>query len=151
MGRIFSAVIEDAAISVATDLFQIEGDVAPCILHYITISQTLDVGDAAAENVPIKIRRVTDALTTGATLNKHDTGDSNATADVIVNDSTQLVTGAATIFSESWNIALPFIWQPTEQLRIIVPSANVVVVTMAAPADSLTINATLIWEEVGSA
>ena len=151
LGRMYSAVIEDAAIVAATDLFQIEGATVIGVIHFISISQTSDVQDANAENLTIKIRQVTDALTTSATRNKLDQGSAAAAADVAVNQTSQLTTGAATIFAEAWNIALPFIWMPPPEQRIIVPTANTIVVTMPAPADSLTVNATMIWEEIGSA
>lgn len=151
LGRMYSAIIEDAAIAVATDLFQIEGVTVIPILHMISISQNLDFGDAAAEMVTIKIRRATDALTTSATKNKLDPGSVAAVADVAVNQSTQLTTGAATIYAENWNIALPFIWMPPPEQRIVVPTADIVVVTMEVPDDSLTISATMIWEEIGGA
>jgi hypothetical protein len=148
----YSAVIEDQATTVAADLFQIEGNTVIPVIHYITISQNLDFGDAAAEMIVIKIRRVTDAVTTPlATKNQMDSGDSAGGADVITYDTTQLTTGAATIFAENWNIALPFIWMPPPEQRIVVPTANAVVVTMEAPDDSLTISATMIWEEIGGA
>jgi len=151
MGRMYSAIIEDQATAVANDLFQIEGDTVTPVIHYISVSQNTDFGDAAAEMVIIKIRRVTDAVTSAATLNQFDSNDSVAQADVVAYDTTQLVTGAATIFAENWNIALPFIWMPPPEQRIIVPTGNTVVVTMEAPDDSLTISATMIWEEIGGA
>jgi len=150
MGRMYSAMIEDQAIAAAADIFQIEGDTVTPIIHFISISQNLDFGDAAAEMIVIKIRRVTDAVTTAAVLNQLDPGDAVAQADVVANTAAaQLTTGAATIFAENWNIALPFIWMPPPEQRIIVPTGNAVVVTMESPDDSLTICATMIWEEIG--
>lgn len=150
MGRFYSVSFTDVAVTADQDLFQIEAVTNPVILHYCTISQNSDVGDAAAENLTIRIRRVTDALTDVTAEVKLDKGSAAALADLNVNDTTPLTTGAETVHVECWNIALPWIWLPPEQLRIIIPVDDVVTINLVAnPSDSLTVSGTLYFEEQG--
>jgi len=138
------------AVTAQQDLFQIEAVTVPAIIHQIVVSQSSDFGDAAAENLVIKLRRVTDALTDVTVEALLDLGDSAALADLNVNDTTQLVTGVDTFHVEGWNIAQPFVFLPPPELRPVCQVGNVIVVTMSAPADALTIHGTMYFEETGA-
>ena len=147
----FTASFTDVAVTAQQDLFQIEANTVPAIIHAIFLSQTSDVGDAAAENLSILIRRVTDVVTNDITEAKLDTGSGVALADLAVNETTELVTGAETIHSEAWNIAMSFIWMPPPEMRIIVQVGNALVVNLNdTPADELTMSGTMYFEEAGS-
>jgi hypothetical protein len=151
MGRIYSVSFTDVAVTAVQDLFQIEAVTVPAIIHAIYVSQITDVGDANAEALTIRIRRVTDALTNVTAEAQMDTGDAVALADLNVNDTTQLVTGAQTLHAEGWNIAMPFVYLPPPELRIVVKVGDALTVDLAtAPADSITVNGTMYFEEVGS-
>jgi hypothetical protein len=149
-GRMYSAPFEDVAMTVAQDLWQIEQDASQIILHYFEIGQTSDPGDAAAELLIIKMRRVTDAVGAIDTPNPLDTGDAAATANVETNDTVQLVTGVNTIWASSWNIALPFIWMPPPEQRVAIVAGDALTITCSVPLDSLTIHGTLVFEEIGT-
>ncbi len=151
MGRMFTASFTDVAVTAQQDLFQIEANTVPAIIHAIFLSQTSDVGDAAAENLSILIRRVTDAVTNDIAEAKLDTGSGVALADLAVNETTELVTGAEIIHSEAWNIAMAFIWMPPPEMRIVIQVGNAVVVNLNdTPADELTMSGTMYFEEQGS-
>ena len=53
MGRRYSVSFTDVAVTVQQDLFQLEALVVPAKLLGCTISQSSDVGDAAAEGLSI--------------------------------------------------------------------------------------------------
>ena len=152
MGRIYSVSFEDQTLAAATaqDAFQIEAVTVPAIIHAIYLSQSSDLGDAAAEGLLVRIRRVTDVLTNVTAEVLMDTGDSAALADLNVNDATQLVTGAATAHAEVWNIAMPFVYLPPPELRIVVPVSDTLTVAVAGPSDALTFSGTMYFEEVGA-
>lgn len=155
MARLYTAQFTEVAATAQQDLFQIEAVTVPANILSVSISQTSDVADAAAENLSIIIRRVTDALTNVTTEQLLDAGDAAALADLNVNDTTELTTGAATLFSEAWNIAFPYIWNAPvidgKVYPIVVPVGDVVVVNLnTTPADSLTISGTLVFYEAGS-
>ena len=109
MGRMFSVSFVDVAVTAQQDLFQIEANTVPVIIHAIFLSQTSDVGDAAAENLSILLARVTDVVTNDLAEVKLDTGSGAALADLAINETTELVTGIEVVHSEAWNIAMSFI------------------------------------------
>lgn len=151
MGRIYSVSFTDVAVTAAQDFFQIEAVTVPAIIHAVYLSQSTDVGDAAAESLSLRFRRVTDALTNVTAEAQLDTGDAVALADLNVNDVTPLVTGAQTIHPESWNIAMPFVYLPPPELRIVVPVGDVVTLNLiTTPADSITMSGVMYFEEIGA-
>lgn len=151
MGRIYSVSFTEVAVTAQQDLFQIEAVTVPAIIHAVYLSQTSDVGDAAAESLSILFRRVTDALTNVTAEAQLDTGDAAANADLNVNDTTELVTGAQTVHAEAWNIAMSFVYLPPPELRIVVPVDDVLVVNLnTTPADSITMSGTMYFEEIGA-
>lgn len=151
MGRMYSVSFTDVAVTAAQDFFQIEAVTVPAIIHQVILSQSTDVGDAAAESLSLRFRRVTDALTNVTAEAQLDTGDSAALADLNVNDTTPLTTGAATIHPECWNIAMPFVYLPPPELRIVVPVGDVVTLNLiTTPADSITMSGVMYFEEIGA-
>lgn len=151
MGRMFTAQFTDVAVTAQQDLFQIEALVTPAIIHAVFLSQTTDVGDAAAENLSILLRRATDAVTDDVVEVKLDEGSAAANADIAVNETTELVTGSSIIHSEAWNIALPFVWMPPPEMRIVVKIGEVFCVNLnTTPADSITMSGTIYFEEMGA-
>ena len=148
MGDIYTVSFRDVAVTAIQDFFQIEAVTKRVTIHAVFLSQNTDVGDAAAENLTVAFRRVTDALTNVAAEVKLDPSAPAALADLNVNDTTPLATGAEEIHVECWNIALPFVWMPPPEMRIIVPVDDVVTVWLpTAPADSLTMSGTMYFEE----
>ena len=150
MGRFYTVPFEGVAISAAQDLWQIEALITPIVVHGFVLGQITDVGDAAAEALEIKIRRATDALTNVGGDVQLDLGDAAMTADVNINDTTQLVTGAATIHADVWYIQMPYIWFPPPELRPVIPVDDLIVITISLPADAITTSGTLYLEQSGS-
>lgn len=151
MSRLYSLSFTEVAVSAQQDLFQVEALVVPAKLHAVFLSQTTDVGDAAAESLSIIIRRVTDAVTDDLATVLLDTGDATQNADVAINETTELVTGASVVHAEDWNIAMPFVYLPTPELRPNIVIGDVLVVNLnTTPADSITMSGTLYFEEAGS-
>ena len=150
MGRIYSVSFTDVAVTAAQDFFQLEANVVPVIIHAVYISQNTDYGDSEAEGLTIRIRRVTDALTNVTAEVQADEGDAAADADLNVNDTTALTTGAETFHVEAWNIQMPWIYVPPPELRLKVPVGEAMTVNLvSAPTDSLTCSGTMYFEEVG--
>ena len=151
MGRMYTVQFSEVAVTAQQDLFQIEAITVPAIIHAVYLSQTSDVGDAAAENLSIRINRVTDDVTDDLATVQIDNGDATQLADVAINETSELTTGLVVIHSEAWNIALPFVFLPTPEMRPVVEVANAIVVNLnTTPADSITMSGTIYFEEVGS-
>jgi len=149
MGRFYTSEFTNQATTAAQDMLQIEAITGIVVIHQIIVGQTLDVGDAAAENLAILIRRVTDTVTNVTVEGKLDPGDPAALANLNVNQTTQLVAGVKTLHAEIWNIALPFVFLPPPELRIVIRPADALVVTLPNPSDPLTVSATMYFEEIG--
>ncbi len=151
MGRIYSAFFTDVAMTADQDVFQLEAVTKGAIIHAVYLGQRSDFGDAAAEILSVQIARITDDVTAGQLEAQLDLGDAAATADVAINQTTQLTTGYDVIHSECWNIQLPFVYLPPPELRIVVEIGNAIVVDVGPdPTDSITISGTIYWEETGS-
>lgn len=151
MGIMYSVEFNDVAVTVAQDLFQIEAVTVPIVIHEITVSQRLDVGDAAAEALLIQLRgEITNAVTddlAGVPMNSYRTTAN--LSNLAINETSQIVTGAVDIYSEMWNIALPFKYIPTPETRYMIAVGDAFVVALnTAPTDSLTMSGTVIFEEL---
>lgn len=149
MGRMYSVSFTEVAVTAQQDLFQVEALVVPATLHAVYLSQSSDTGDASAGAVSILIRRVTDAVTNDVAEVKLDSGSAAANADLAINETTELTTGAEIIHSEAWNIAMPFIYLPPPELRPTIVIGDALVVNMNT-TDTLTMSGTLYFEESGS-
>ena len=152
MGRMYSFSFSNIGVTVQQDLFQIEALVTPMKLHAVYLSQKDDVGDAQAEGLSILIQRVTDAVTDDVPAIQMDTGDATQTADLAINETSELTTGASVIHSEVWNIAQgPFIYLPPPEMRPNAVIGDVIVVNLnETPDDSVEMSGTIYFEESGS-
>ncbi len=149
MGRMYTVQFSEVAVSAQQDLFQIEALITPVIVHAVYISQSSDTGDASAAMVSIQLRKATDAVTDDLATVQLDEGDATQTADVAINETTELVTGQLIYHSEVWNIALPWVWLPPPEMRINVKITDVFCVNMNT-TDTLTMSGTIYFEEAGA-
>ena len=151
MARVFSYPFAQVAVSAQQDLFQLEALVVPAKLLAVYLSQTNIVGDAAEEILSILIRRVTDAVTNDVAEVQLDPGSAAANADLAINETTELVTGAEIVHAEAWNIRMPFIYLPVPELRPIITIGDAIVVNLnTTPGGSTTMSGTLYFEEGGA-
>jgi hypothetical protein len=150
--RVFSVSFSEVAVTAQQDLFQIEALNVPAKLHAVYLSQSTDVGDAQSEGLSILIQRVTDAVTNDLAEAKIDAGSAAANADLAVNETTELTTGAEVVHSEVWNIAQgPFVYLPPPEHRPSIVIGDALVVNLnTTPADSITMSGTAYFSEIGS-
>lgn len=151
MARLYSFSFSEVAVTAQQDLFQIEAQTVPARLVAVYLSQTSEVGDTEEEGLSILIQRVTDAVTNDVTEVKIDGGDGAALANLAINETTELVTGAEIVHAEGWNVRMPFIYLPPEELRPVIQVGNAIVVNLnTTPGDSITMSGTCYFEEVGN-
>ena len=151
MGILYSLEFNDVAVTVVQDLFQIEAVTVPVVIHEITVSQRTDTGDAEAEALLIRLRAgITNAVTddlAGVPLNSYRTTAN--LSNLAINETAQIITGAVDVYSEAWNIALPFKYIPTPETRYMIAVGDAFVVDLAtAPNDEITMSGTIIFEEL---
>lgn len=148
--RMYTVSFTEIAVSAQQDLFQLEANTVPVTIHGVTLSQTSDEGDSAAENLSIMIARITDTVTDDLPSVQADSGDATQLADIAINETSELTTGLEVYHSEAWNIALPFIWMPPPEMRLIVKVTDAMVVNLNnTPNDSLTMSGTMYFSESG--
>lgn len=151
---LFTATFKAIAITAAQDLFSILTPANSRVrLREVRINQYSDFGDAQAEILPILFQRgATVAGSGGAAVtpvNVEPWGPASA-CTVRRNDTIQAGTGTIVdVLADGWNVAAGFWWYPGEiEERFGLGFSDRFVVSLAAaPADSLTVNGTILWEE----
>lgn len=155
MGMLYSAQFNGVAATAQQDLFEL---VAPAdavvVVHQVVLSQSTEVGDAAEEGLAILVKR--GATTSGSggsavTPAPLEFGFAAAGSTVEANNTTKASAGTiVTLHSEVWNVRSQLLILPTPELRIVLsPSQRLTVELATTPADSITLNGTLYFEEIG--
>jgi hypothetical protein len=152
MGSIHAAAFSAVAVAAAQDVFEI---VAPAdrmvTLREVRLGQSSDAGDAQAELIALTIvRGHTTSGSGGAPVTPAAlrSGDATANAGIARNNTTLAQNGsAATLLAEAWNVQMPYVYRPEADARIVVAPGERLVVRIGAPADALTVSATLVFEE----
>ncbi len=153
-GRIYTLTWDAAtAISVAIDIFEVDPAVDKGVfVHELKIWQTTELGDAAEEIIPIRfVRGFTTSGSVGAAavVAKKYTGDAAASFVAECRNTTLASVGTPEeVGKDGWNVRVPYIWTPTPVDFVYSPNP-ILVVRMTAPADVMTMEASMIVEEIG--
>lgn len=158
MGRIYYVNFDNQSVSAAVDLFEVlAGTGKAFILHRVTIGQSSDYGDSQAEGARILIRRATSGYTSGSggvtpTVGKAMSNDAAHGMTVEACNTTAAVVGSGTLttlVADGFNLQAGWDWFPAPEHRItFLPGEALIVNLPAAPADALTMNGTVIVEEM---
>ncbi len=149
---VFVATFSAVAVSAAQDVFEI---VAPSNkrvrIYEVVLGQYSDAGDAAAEILSVTmVRGYTTSGTDGSSVtpvNISGISSESATSTVERNNTTVASGGtAAVVRAEAWNIQGPYFMIGDNNL--VLEASQRLVVRITAPADELTMNGTLIFEEI---
>ena len=153
-GRIYNVVVSQVAVSAAQDLFEV---VAPAtdvvIIRSLEIAQSSDAGDTEDEMIAVSI--ISGNTTSGSggtspTAVPLRLGDSAFGGTVEINNTTVATAGTAvTHRASAFNVRAGYVWMPDPDAMIILPPSARIVVRLTAPADALTVSATLTFEEIG--
>lgn len=156
MGRIYTINWDTpTAITAQIDVFEVTpADDKPVILHELRMWQTTELGDAAEEIIGLQIIR--GLATTGSgggtpTIVPRLANDTAAGFAAECRNTTLATAGTAAVgFSDAWNVRIPYIWTPTPEMRPVCAQSSTLFVVrlMAAPADSLTMFASMTVEEI---
>lgn len=152
MGRMYTAVFEQVAVSAAQDLFELNAPADAVVkLRSCIITQSSDAGDSEAEMLPILIHRGSTSGSGGSipTARPVEAGDAAFGGTVEANNTTQSTEGDQ-LHAESFNVQVGFHYIPMPEDRIVIsPSGRVIVELQTAPADALTMDGTITFEEIG--
>lgn len=159
MGRKYTAQTNGVAVTAQQDFIEILAPTdAVVIVHDIEISQTSDAGDAQEEMLSIKMVRGVGSVTSGSggttpTPQPIEDGDAAFGGTTEMNNTTKMVVGSGTLetlAAWAWNVRIPFQKIFTPETRPVISPGNRLTVELATtPADSITCNCTVTFEEVG--
>lgn len=158
MGRMYQVPIAFAAQTAQIDFFELSAATEkPCLIHEIYLANSTEVGDAAEEQLTLKLKRAFGSVTSGSggstptpvPINPDDAA-SGLTAET--NNTTKLVVGTGTITDErlyAWNVRMPFhlIFTPETRPKIKGGEKKVLELT-TTPADSITMGGYALVEEL---
>lgn len=164
-GPVFTAVVSATAVSAAQDVFAVKSPDASSRIRVreIRLGQYTDFGDAAAEILSVQVIRghrtagnqtttVTPRNVWGWADGAASPGQADTGTTVAINDTgvaTDTGSGAQVIVSDAWNIAVPWLYQPPHLEQIVLDVGQRMVVRITAPADAITMNATIVYEKIG--
>ena len=155
MGRMYSVQFNGVAVTVQQDFFEV---VAPAdslvVLHVIYIPQITEVADAEEEMLVLLIKS---GQTTSGSGGSAPTavplalGDAAFGGTTEVNNTTKATAGTiVTHHAEAFNVRAGWQYIPTPEMRkVLSPSARMTLELATTPADSITMDGTLYFEEIG--
>lgn len=146
------------AVTTALDVFELVCP-ADCIIaiERIGIGQDTEEADAQAEMLPVFFKKgVGNTSGSGGTTPSKvaaQTGFAASGATLEANNTTQASAGGGsltTFHSDAFNVQIGFQWVEVPGVdEIILSPSESLIVAIAAPADSTTINTVLKWREIG--
>jgi len=152
MGRLYSATFEQVAVTAAQDLFELIAPADAALrIWELHISQSSDAGDTESEQLNLLLHRGTATGSGGSSVTPRpfSLGDAAFGGTCEANNTSQSVEGTI-LGSYSFNIMAGFdmVAIPNAVIEIS-PSGLFIVELQTVPADSLTMDGTLIFEEIG--
>lgn len=150
----FAVNFAAVAVTAQQDLFSLIHTTKPIQLIALYLHQHSDFGDAQAEILEWNIKTgATSAGSAGSSLTAKNPHGDTAGTTARSNDTTIANTGTiVTHHSDGWNVAAGLIWIPTVDMQdfYTIPLNTRVVIGLAStPADSLTMDGTLYFREIG--
>lgn len=149
MGRMYSAVFEEVAVTAVQDLFEINAPAdSVIIVHGFEISQS---SDTESEQLNLLVHRASASGSGGSTPTARPLalGDAAFGGTIEANNTTPGTEGTF-IHAACFNVLTGYVWIPTPECRpIISPSARLVIELQTTPADELTMSGVVYFEEIG--
>lgn len=155
MARTYAATFSQVAVTAVQDFFEITPATdKPVEIVAVHISQSSDAADAQDEMLSVEIvRGNTTSGSTGSTVTPRplDQNDTAAGATVEANNTTKASAGTEhRVHSESFNVRAGLVYIPVPEAR---PrgagsTGRICVRLVTAPADSLTMDGTVIFREL---
>lgn len=153
---LYVATFAGVSVTAAQDVFEITAPATSRVMiREIRIGQYSDAGDAQAEMLSVQvIRGYTTSGSGGASVtpvNLSPVAGALAAASAVERNNTTVAqdgTGAVLI-ADAFNVMRGWRYAPAPDERIEVGISQRLVVRITAPADALTMNGTVLFEEVG--
>lgn len=153
MGRIYTATFRNIAVTAIQDIFELVAPADATVkIHRITLGQVTDVGDAAEEILDVQLTSGHGTSGSGGasvTPVPRDINDPAFGGTCERNNTTQASAGTVVEhYNWAWNIRGPLdiVFTP-ETMPILAPSRYGCLELPVAPADSITMSGTIVFEE----
>lgn len=156
IGQVYTGIISQVSVSAAQDVFELTCPSTTRVrIREVKLGQYSDAGDATAEilSVQLIIGHTTSgsggAAVTPRNLNRASTVTAASTLER--NNTTIAANGTAiTLYSDVWNIQSGWWYAPSEFEMITIDISTRLVVRITSPVDAITLNATIVFEELGT-
>lgn len=154
MARLYTVQFNGVAATVQQDLFELTApSTGAVLLHCLELSQTTELGDAAEEQLLILLKSGQTTSGSGGTAPTPVPlafGEPAAGTVAEVNNTTKASAGTiVTHAAWAWNVRGEFVKLWTPEMRLVLrPSRRLTVELASTPADSITLNGTLWFEEL---
>lgn len=153
---VFTGAFAGVATDGAQDLWELNVHASTRVLvREIRIGQYSDAGDAAAEILGVQlITGHADSGTGGQAVTPKNistiSGAPSAVSTLERSNTTIAANGTAvTHIADTFNIQAGWWYYPPEDERLILEAGTRLVVRITDPADELTVNSTILFEEIG--
>lgn len=153
-GRMYTMVISQVAFTAQVDAFEISpADDKPCEIVGLFLGQSTEFGDAQDETLTITIiRGFTSSGSGGSATTPQliDPGDPAAAfAGETMNTSVATTGTSVKLHEDAWNVRAGYaMWWPIGTEPKVSQANTTLVVRISAPADSVTLSATLYVREL---
>lgn len=156
IGTVYTATVAAVAVTAAQDVFEIVSPSTSRVrIREVRIAQYSDAGDAQAEMLSILVMRGHTTSGSGGSsvtpnnVNHYSTLTASSTVEA--NNTTVASNGSpVTLIADAWNVQGGWWYTPDENEMIVIDVSTRLVFRITAPADSITLNATLVFEEIGT-
>lgn len=156
-GNVYRAAFSATAISAAVhDVFCVTAPSnSRVVIREIIISPYSDAGDAESELLGVTLLAGSTGTSGGSEVTsynvKRHTGASTAGTEVLGPSATEAsTTSAELILADALNVtAGTWVHRPDITERIVLEPSETLAVKITAPADALTANGTIVFEEIG--
>lgn len=163
LGRLYSFVFENVAVSAAQDLFYIKPAADKiCVIEGVYLSNVggaADAGDAQEELLRLVLNRLPATVTVGTggsasaagTLNPISVNDTAPSFTGRTNDTGVATTSgtARTMHADGWNVRIPYVYMPPPEHRVLVANAEAVVFKLlSTPTDPIQVSGEMLIREL---
>lgn len=150
---LYTATFAAVAVTAAQDVFSILAPAGRRVgIRSIYLNQYSDFADAQAEILSVSLVRGNSVAGSGGSAFtplklRPWMGDAGST--VRINDTTVASGGTPEVLvADGWNVAAGWVHAPSDDERIWIEESTRLAVRITLPADSLTCNGTIMFEEV---
>lgn len=152
MSRMYTAVFEGIAVTAKQDLFEINAPADAAVrVHSWGVFNVSDAGDSESEQLNILVHRGSTSGSAGNSITPkpQSPGDAAFGGTVEANNTTQSTEGDH-IDARGFNVmaGIEAIYTPETRIDIS-PSGRLIIELQGDPADSLTMNGFVTFEEIG--